>query len=287
MRLGEALVDHVEDRRHLRHARQDGRGGEEVRPVARRASGRLRRAGSSARRARAWRGCAPGRGRGRSRRGPPMARLRASPIASLGANTTRGGDSSSAASAAISRRAYSSDPPVSPGTRWRAFMPTVSATPVYPSSGARADRMRGSRTPRLQLGESPLGNLVESSAGRGRRRELVERLRYERQVFAVDQEAGATQRFGDGSRGACHHRYPAGERLDERRAEALVHRHREVHVRAAIPGVTCLGRDRAGEQHADVRRSARRGRRARRGRSRSRAPTRRSRATQSGACLRW
>ena len=77
----------------------------------------------------------------------------------------------------------------------------------------------------------------------------MERLRDEGQVVAVEHEAGAAQRLGHRARAARDYRHPVGERLDQRRTEALVHRHRQIHVRAAIPRVAGLGRDRAGEEH--------------------------------------
>ena len=76
MCLREPLVDHVQDRRHLGHARQCGRGREDVvQQVDPERDGRPR-VGASARRARASRGSAPPPGRASRGRHPASARLR-------------------------------------------------------------------------------------------------------------------------------------------------------------------------------------------------------------------
>ena len=68
-------------------------------------------------------------------------------------------------------------------------------------------------------------------------------------------QARAAERLGHGARVSRDHRHPVRERLHQRRAEALVHRQRQVRVGAAVPGVARPGRDRAGERTRARRRS--------------------------------
>ena len=76
----------------------------------------------------------------------------------------------------------------------------------------------------------------------------MQSLGHQREVVSIQDEPGALQRLRDGTRTARDYRNSMGERLDERGAEALVDGHREIHVRAAIPGVSRLGRDPSGEK---------------------------------------
>ena len=79
-----------------------------------------------------------------------------------------------------------------------------------------------------QLREAPVGGVVQRISSRARRRELVQRLRDEREVGAVEYEPRAAESLRHGPRVACDDRHAVRERLDQRHAEALVHRHRQV-----------------------------------------------------------
>ena len=119
-----ALVDHVEDRRHLRDARHRGRRVLDVVEQIDTSPAGGASGATSARRAPASAGCESGRARVRARRRAPRARPRATGDASWPANTTSSRSGAHSKSAGTSRRTYSSPPPVSRGTRCSALRPT-------------------------------------------------------------------------------------------------------------------------------------------------------------------
>jgi hypothetical protein len=76
----------------------------------------------------------------------------------------------------------------------------------------------------------------------------VESLGCKRQVVPLDQHARSPERLRNRCRRARDNGDAVGKRLDHGSAETLVHRHRQVHIGAAIPGVADVGGNRAGEE---------------------------------------